>query len=103
MIGLHTATKGQREVIRQLVHAVMLRDMGNFNPERFKEWIKNTDASFRKMAMTLTFKIHDREVYFAIKEVRTGRTVYHFTSATRVRFEERDVVMDYAKIAAINS
>ena len=103
MIGLHTATKGQREVIRQLVHAVMLRDMGNFNPERFKEWIKTTDANFRKMAMTLTFKIHDREVHFAIKEVRTGRTVYHFTSSTRVRFEERDVVMDYAKIAAIQS
>jgi hypothetical protein len=100
MIGLHTATKGQREVIRQLVHAVMLRDMGTFTPERFKEWIKATDASFRKMAMTLTFKIHDREVSFVIKEIRTGRTVYHFTSSTRVRFEERDVVMDYEKLAA---
>ena len=101
MTGLHSATKGQREVIRQLVHSVMLRDMGTFTPERFREWIKTTDASFRKMAMTLTFKIHDREVHFAIKEIRTGRTVYHFTSSTHVRFEDRDVVMDYDKIAAI--
>lgn len=100
MTGLHSATKGQREVIRQLVHSVLIRDMGSFNPERFKEWIKTTDASFRKMAMTLTFRIHDREVHFAIKELRTGRTVYQFTSATRVRFDDRDVVMDYDKLAA---
>ena len=101
MTGLHSATKGQREVIRQLVHSVMLRDMGGFNPERFKEWIKPTDANFRKMAMTLTFKIHDREVHFAIKEIRSGRTVFHFNSSTRVRFEDRDVVMDYDKLNAI--
>src|SRR5436305_13517743 len=100
MTGLHSATKGQREVIRQLVHSVLLRDMGSFNPERFKEWIKAMDTSFRKMAMTLTFRIHDREVHFAIKELRTGRTVYQFTSATRVRFDDRDVVMDYDKLAA---
>jgi hypothetical protein len=101
MTGLHSATKGQREVIRQLVHSVMLRDMGSFNPERFKEWIKSMDANFRKMAMTLSFKIHDREVLFAIKEIRTGRTVFHFASSTRVRFEDRDVVMDYDKLNAI--
>jgi hypothetical protein len=101
MTGLHSATKGQREVIRQLVHSVMLRDMGTFNPERFKEWIKAMDTSFRKMSMTLTFRIHDREVHFAVKEIRTGRTIFHFTSATRVRFEDRDVVMDYDKVAAI--
>ena len=101
MTGLHSATKGQRDVIRQLVHSVMLRDMGNFTPDRFKEWIKTLDTSFRKMAMTITFKIHDREVHFAVKEVRTGRTVYHFTSSTRVRFEDRDVVLDYEKVAAI--
>ena len=103
MIGLHSATKGQREVIRQLVHAVVLRDMGTFTPERFKEWIKATDTSFRKMAMTLTFRIHDREVHFAIKEIRTNRTVFQFTSSTRVRFEDRDVVMDYGKIAAVTN
>jgi hypothetical protein len=102
MTGLHNATKGQREVIRQLVHSVMLRDMGTFNPERFKDWFKNIDTNFRKMALTLTFKIHDdREVYFAVKEIRTGRTVYHFTSSTRVRFEPRDVVLNVEQIAAI--
>ncbi len=101
MVGLHSATKGQREVIRQLVHSVLLRDMGTFTPERFRDWIKTMDASFRKMAMTLTFKIHDREVNFTIKEIRTGRTVYRFSSSTHVRFEDRDVVMDYDKIAAI--
>jgi hypothetical protein len=101
MTGLHSATKGQREVIRQLVHSVMLRDMGSFNPERFKEWIKAMDTNFRKLALTLTFKIHDRDVHFSIKEIRSGRSVYHFSSSTRVRFDDRDVVMDYDKIAAI--
>lgn len=101
MTGLHSATKGQREVIRQLVHSVMLRDMGTFNPERFKEWIKATDASFRKMALTLTFRIYEREVQFAVKEVRSGRTVYHFNSSTHVRFDSRDVVMDVEQVAAI--
>ena len=98
MTGLHSATKGQREVIRQLVHTVLLRDMGSFTAERFKEWIKTMDASFRKMALTLTFKIHDREVRFAIKEVRSGRTVFHFASATHVRFDDRDVVMEFDKM-----
>ena len=101
MTGLHSATKGQREVIRQLVYSVMLRDMGTFNPERFREWIKGMDANFRKMALTLIFKIHDREVHFTIKEIRSGRTVYHFNSSTRVRFEARDVVMSIDQIAAI--
>lgn len=101
MTGLHSATKGQREVIRQLVHSVLLRDMGTFTPDRFKEWIKAMDTNFRKLALTLTFKIHDREVNFAVKEIRSGRTVYHFTSSTCVRFDDRDVVMDYDKLAAI--
>jgi hypothetical protein len=93
MIGMHSATKGQREVVRQLVHSVVLRDMSTFTPERFKEWIKNMDANFRKVALTLTFRISDREVRFAVKEISTGRTRHQFTSATRVRFEDRDVVM----------
>ena len=93
MMGMHSASKGQREVVRQLVHSVVLRDMGTFNAERFKDWYKQTDAKFRKVALTLSFRIHDREVDFAVKEVRTGRTVFHFTSATRVRFEDRDVVI----------
>jgi len=91
---MHSATKGQREVVRQLVHSVVLRDMSTFTPDRFKEWIKGMDANFRKVALTLTFRISDdRGVHFAIKEIGTGRTRYQFTSATRVRFEDRDVVM----------
>jgi hypothetical protein len=101
MIGLHSATKGQREVVRQLVHSVLLRDMSTFNPERFKEWIKAMDTNFRKVGLTLTFKIHDREVHFAIKEIRSGRTMYHFSSATHVRFDDRDVVMTVDRIAGI--
>jgi hypothetical protein len=101
MIGMHSVSKGQREVVRQLTHSVMLCDMGNFNPERFKEWIKAMDTNFRKVGLTLTFRIHDREVHFAVKEIRSGRTLYQFTSSTRVRFGDRDVVMTVDAIAAI--
>ena len=101
IIGLHSATKGQREVVRQLIHTVLLRDMSTFNPEGFKEWIKAMDTNFRKVGLTLTFKIHDREVHFAIKEIRSGRTMYHFSSATHVRFGDRDVVMTVDRIAGI--
>ena len=101
MLTMHSATKGQREVVRQLVHSVLLRDMSTFNPERFREWIKAMDANFNKVGLTLTFRIHDREVHFAIKEVRTHRTVYQFGSSTRVRFDDRDVVMTIDQVAAI--
>jgi hypothetical protein len=93
MTGLHSANKGQREVIRQLVHSVLVRDMGSFNPERFKEWVKATDVNFRKAALTLKFRIHDRVVHFEIKELRTGRTAFRFSSSTHVAFGDRDVVM----------
>ena len=101
MLTMHSATKGQREVVRQLVHSVLLRDMSTFNPERFKEWIKAMDTNFNKVGLTLTFRIHDREVHFAIKEVRSRRTVYQFASSTRVRFDDRDVVMTVEQVAAI--
>ena len=93
MTGLHSVTKGQREIIRQLVHSVLVRDMGSFNPERFKDWVKGMDANFRKAALTLKFKIHDRLVHFEIKEVRTGRTAFRFASSTHVNFEENEVIM----------
>ena len=101
MLQMHSATKGQREVVGQLVHAVLLCDMSSFNADRFKEWIKRMDANFNKVGLTLTFRIHDREVHFAIKEVRTKRTVYQFTSSTRVRFSDRDVVMSFDQLAAV--
>jgi len=101
MTGMHSATKGQREVIRQLVHSVLVRDMGTFNPQRFKEWIKAMDTNFRKAALTLKFKIHDRVVHFEIKELRSGRTAFRFSASTHVSFDDRDVVMsveEYAKL-----
>jgi len=101
MTGMHSATKGQREVIRQLVHSVLVRDMGTFNPQRFKEWIKGMDTNFRKAALTLKFKIHDRVVHFEIKELRSGRTAFRFSASTHVSFDDRDVVMsveEYAKL-----
>jgi len=93
MILMHSRPKEQREAIRQLVHSVLTRDMGTFNPERFKEWIKETDARFRKVGLTLLFAIRDRAVSFTIKEIRSRRTAYKFTASTHVPFEDRDVVM----------
>ena len=103
MTGLHSLTKGTREAIRQLVHSVVLRDMGTFTPDQFKRWIKATDDRFRKMGLTLTFKIYEREVQFAVNEIRSRRTAYHFTSSTHVRFEDRDVVMDCDQLRAITA
>jgi hypothetical protein len=96
MHGLHSATKGEREVIRQLTHLVLIRDMGTFNPDRFREWIKAMDTNFRKVGLTLIFKIHDRMVHFTVKQLRGsagggGRVIFQFTSATRVRFNDSDV------------
>jgi hypothetical protein len=93
MILMHSRPKEQREAIRQLVHSVLTRDMATFNPERFKEWIKEIDARFRRVGLTLTFSIRERSVHFTIKEIRTRRTAFKFTASTHVPFEDRDVVM----------
>ena len=98
MQGLHSVTKGEREVIRQLVHTVLIRDMSSFNPDRFKEWIKGMDRNFRKVALTLTFRITDRVVHFAIKEVRSRRTIFQFAASTHVHFDDRDVIMEVAAV-----
>jgi hypothetical protein len=93
MIQMHSRPKEQREAIRQLVHSVLTRDMATFNPERFKEWIKDIDAKFRRVGLTLLFAIRDRSVSFTIKEIRSRRTAYKFTASTHVPFENRDVIM----------
>ena len=93
MIQMHSRPKEQREAIRQLVHSVLTRDMATFNPERFKDWIKDCDSRFRKVGLALVFTIRDRSVHFTIKEIRSRRTAYKFTSSTHVPFEDRDVVM----------
>jgi hypothetical protein len=98
---MHSASKGQREVVRQLLHSVLIRDMSTFNPETFKSWIKMIDTNFRKVGLTLIFRIDDREVYFTIKEVRSRRTIYSFASSTRVRFDDRDVVMTIGQNTSI--
>ncbi len=41
---LHSASKEQREAVRQLLHSVLIQYMGGFNPENFKSWIQNLDA-----------------------------------------------------------
>jgi hypothetical protein len=93
MILMHSRPKEQREAIRQLVHSVLTRDMATFNPDRFKEWIKEIDARFRKVGLTLLFAIRERTVSFTIKEIRSRRTAFKFTASTHVPFEDRDVVM----------
>src|SRR4051794_25576101 len=91
--GMHSFSKQQREAVRHLLHSVLMRDMGTFTPDRFKDWIKDMDARFRKVALTLVFQLQNRSVQFTIKEVRSGRTAFRFTSSTRVRFDDREVVM----------
>jgi hypothetical protein len=93
MILMHSRPKEQREAIRQLVHSVLTREMSTFNPERFKEWIKDVDAKFRRTGLTMLFTIRERSVSFTIKEIRSRRTAYKFTASTHVPFEDRDVVM----------
>jgi hypothetical protein len=93
MIQLHSRPKEQREAIRNLVHLVLTRDMGTFNPERFKDWIKEMDARFRKVGLTLQFDIRMRTVHFSIKEIRTGRVAFKFSASSHVPFDDRDVVM----------
>lgn len=102
MIQMHSRPKEQREAIRNLVHLVLTRDMGAFTPERFKDWIKETDAKFRKVGLTLLFDIRMRTVHFTIKEIRTSRIAFKFAASSHVPFEDRDVIMtveDFAKSA----
>src|SRR5437868_6004317 len=91
--GMHSYTKEQREAVRHLLHTVLMRDMGSFTPQRFKDWVKDIDAKFRKVALCLTFQLYNRSVHFTIKEIRSGRTAFRFTSSTRVRFDDREVVL----------
>jgi hypothetical protein len=93
MVQMHSRPKEQREAIRQLIHSVLTRDMGTFSAERFKDWIKDIDARFRKVGLTLLFHIRERTVNFTIKEIRSRRTAYKFTASSHVPFEDRDVVM----------
>ena len=98
---MHSRPKEQREAIRQLVHSVLTRDMGTFNPERFKDWIKDVDARFRKVGLTLIFTIRNHAVHFTIREIRSRRTAFKFTASTHVPFDDRDVVMTVEEFGQI--
>jgi hypothetical protein len=102
MRGLHSIGKEQREAVRQLLHAVLVRDMGSFNVENFKSWIQNVDGRFRKCALTLRFNISMGTVQFTVKEIRTGRPVFSFHSSTRVRFDDDAVVMSFDQPTSIH-
>ena len=103
MILMHSRPKEQREAIRQLVHTILTRDMATFNPERFKEWIKDIDARFRRVGLTLIFTIRDRSVNFTIKEIRSRRTAYKFAASTHVPFDDRDVVMQVEELGKMGN
>jgi hypothetical protein len=94
MIGMHSHTKEQREAVRQLLQTVLTRDMATFNPERFRDWIKQLDTRFRKVGLMLAYAISgSRTVTFTIKEIRSRRTAFHFAASTRVPFDEGEVVV----------
>ncbi len=95
MRTLHSASKEQREAVRQLLHTVLIRDMGTFTTENFKTWVQNLDAQFRKCSLMLRFEIRMGLVSFSVKEIRTGRPLYQFASSTRVRFDDDAVVVSY--------
>ena len=97
---MHSRPKEQREAIRQLVQQVLTRDLGTFNPERFKDWVRDMDARFRKVGLTFLFHIRERSVTFTIKEIRSRRTAFRFTASTHVSFEDRDVVMKVEEIGS---
>src|SRR3954467_13116960 len=98
MASMHSLRKEEREAVRDLIHTILIRDLGGFNPERFKEWVKHLDGQFLKVAMILRFEIHSRAVTFTIKEKRTGRALFLFSSSTHVRFVDGDVVMCFEEL-----
>ena len=99
MASMHSYRKDQREAVNELVRKVIVTDMGNFTPDRFKDWIKNYDYQFRKTGLTLRFEIRQRTVHFTIKELRTGRRAYQFRASTHVRFDDRDVILSLDDIS----
>jgi len=99
MNGMHSHTKDQREAVRQLIHTVLTRDMATFNPERFRNWIKELDTRFRKVGLTLSYAIsNSRTVTFTVKEIRSRRTIFNFAASTRVPFDENEIAMPMSAV-----
>jgi hypothetical protein len=98
MGAMHSYSKDQREVVNDLVRKVILTDMGNFTPDRFRDWTKNLDNQFRKRGLALRFEIRQRTVHFTVKELRSGRRAFQFSASTHVRFDDRDIAMPIADL-----
>ncbi|HEY0369419.1 MAG TPA: hypothetical protein VGC85_07465 [Chthoniobacterales bacterium] len=85
---MHSHSKEQRDAVRQLLHTVLVRDMSTFNPERFRDWVKDLDRRFRKVSLMISYEISSsRTVTFTVKEVRSKRTTFRFDASTRVPFD----------------
>lgn len=94
MAGLHSHSKEQREAVRMLLKAVLVRDLGSFKPDQFIAWISQMDAQFRRAGLTLRFAIgSSRIVTFTIKEIRNRRTAFEFSASSRVQFKEDAVTV----------
>lgn len=93
MVGMHAFSKHEREALRQLLHKLVVCDLGGFQPETFKTWIKQVDGQFRKIGFTIRFEINNRAVTFSVKEIRSGRTIARFVASTHVRFDDDAVMM----------
>lgn len=95
---LHSYRKEQREAVNDLVRKVIITDMANFNPERFRDWAENLNYQFGKAGLTLRFDIRQGTVHFMVKDLRTGRRVYEFHTSTRVLFDDGEVMSVEDKI-----
>src|SRR5436309_8814493 len=73
---MHSATKEQREAVRQLLHTVLTRDLGTFNPDRFKEWVRDLNQRFVRVGYALRCHVHNRAVNFVITEKRSKRVAF---------------------------
>jgi hypothetical protein len=91
-MGIGVTGQYQREIARQLVHTLLTCDIGSFDPERFKTWIKEMDACFRKAGLTLSFEPHHRSVRFTIREISGGTLAFRFTLPIRLRFDDKELV-----------
>ena len=101
MLGMHNFSKNEREVIRQLVHKILVREMGNFNPESFQSWVKQIEEQFRKVAMTMRVDLNNRAVNVAVREIRSGRIIVKFTCSSHVRFDDDAVTLTQAPVVPI--
>lgn len=93
---MHSVSKNEREAVRDLVHNILVRDMGTFNPETFQAWVKQFDERFRKVALTMRVELNNRAVNVVVKELRTGRAIVRFTCSSHVRFNDDEVSLSQA-------